>query len=169
MVFVRPQYRCVFLIEGRSILDMIPCFDTRHRDTNIYIYIYIYVTTYIYIYIYMYIYIYAHMCVYISWNLHRSINFCLPPCSIPKLTRRSTFCLPFASERFLTIRAEIPFGRVFLIPRVKLPPKRAQKCAKKVQNERKSAQKSANERKFKKCYESQVANCICADVSSTFC
>ena len=50
------------------------------------------------------------------WNLHRSINFCLPPCSIPKLTRRSTFCLPFASERFLTIRAEIPFGRVFLIP-----------------------------------------------------
>ena len=104
-----------------------------------------------------------------TWNLHRSINFCLPPCSIPKLTRRSTFCLPFASERFLTIRAEIPFGRVFFFPMVKLPPKRAQKCAKTVQNERKSAQTSANERKFKKCYESQVANCICADVSSTFC
>ena len=105
----------------------------------------------------------------VSWNLHRSINFCFPPCSIPKLTRRSTFCLPFASERFLAIRAEIPFGRVFFFPMVKLPPKRAQQCAKKVQNERKSAQKSANERKFKKCYESQVANCICADVSSTFC
>ena len=104
-----------------------------------------------------------------SWNLHRSINFCLPPCSIPKLTRRSTFCLPFASERFLTIRAEIPFGHVFFFPMVKLPPKRAQKCAKKVQNERKSTQKSANERKFKKCCESQVANCICADVSSIFC
>ena len=104
-----------------------------------------------------------------AWNLHRSINFCLPPCSIPKLTRRSTFGLSFASERFLTIRAEIPFGRVFSFPMVKLPPERAQKRAKKVQNERKSAQKSANERKSKKCYESQVANCICADVSSTFC
>ena len=75
----------------------------------------------------------------ITWNLHRSINFCLPPCSIPKLTRRSTFCLPLASERFLTIRAEIQFGRVFFFPMVKLPPKRAHKCAKQAQNERKSA------------------------------
>ena len=80
-----------------------------------------------------------------SWNLHRSINFCLPPCSIPKLTRRSSFCLPFASERFLTIRAKIcknPIRPCFLLPHGQVAAKTGANMCKKVQNERKSAQKS---------------------------